>query len=120
MGGRAEATCSAGLRLSPATPLSAADQRRSSRELAQAGLEAMAAGVPIVTQNEWGWKEMITHGETGFLGSCDEELAHYAACLAYDERLRMRIIRAARDDLQNRLANPDQLGQQWLDLFQSL
>lgn len=62
----------------------------------RAGLEAMAAGVPIVAQNEWGWREMIEHGVTGFLGSCDEELAHYAALLAYDEKLRLRIAHAAR------------------------
>ena len=28
----------------------------------------MAAGVPIVAQNDWGWREMIEHGVTGFLG----------------------------------------------------
>ena len=49
----------------------------------RAGLEAMAVGVPIVAQNDWGWREMIEHGVTGFLGSNDCELAHYAACLAY-------------------------------------
>ena len=86
----------------------------------QAGLEAMAAGVPIVAQNDWGWKEMIVHGETGFLASCDEELAYYAGRLAYDEELRTRIIHAARERLQTELANPDVLGQQWLDLFQLL
>ena len=31
------------------------------------GLEAMAMGVPVVAQNEWGWREMIQHGVTGFL-----------------------------------------------------
>ena len=45
----------------------------------------MAAGVAVVTQNDWGWREMIEHGVTGFLGGCDEELAHYTAMLAYDE-----------------------------------
>lgn len=86
----------------------------------QVGLEAMAAGVPIVAQNEWGWREQIIHGETGFLGICDEELAHYASCLAYDETLRRRIIAAARERLESELANPEFLGEQWLTLFQSL
>lgn len=48
----------------------------------RAGLEAMAAGVPVVTQNDWGWTEMIEHGETGFLADNDCELAHYTALLA--------------------------------------
>jgi hypothetical protein len=48
----------------------------------RAGLEAMAAGVPIVAQNDWGWHEMIEHGVTGFLGSNDCELAH---CRSYKD-----------------------------------
>jgi glycosyltransferase involved in cell wall biosynthesis len=80
----------------------------------------MAAGVPVVAQNEWGWREMIQHGTTGFLGRCDEELAHYAAVLAYDEDLRMRMVHAARERLVNELANPDVLWAGWERLFNSI
>ena len=86
----------------------------------RAGLEAMAAGVPIVAQNEWGWREMVAHGETGFLGSCDEELAHYAATLAYDEELRLRVAHAARERLVNEFANPEVLLSAWAKLFESI
>jgi Glycosyl transferases group 1 len=86
----------------------------------RAGLEAMAAGVPIVAQNEWGWREMIEHGVTGFLGSCDEELAHYTAMLAYDEDLRMRIVRAAHERLVNDFAKPEVIWTGWQRLFESL
>ncbi|NNJ26208.1 glycosyltransferase [Alienimonas chondri] len=86
----------------------------------RAGLEAMAAGVPIVAQNEWGWREMIEHGVTGFLGSCDEELAHYAARLAYDEELRLRIAHAARERLTEELANSEALTAAWTRLFASV
>ncbi len=86
----------------------------------RAGLEAMAAGVPVVAQNEWGWREMIDHGVTGFLGSGDEELAHHAASLAYDEELRMRIVHAARAKLVREFANPDVLAAAWLRLFDSV
>ncbi len=84
------------------------------------GLEAMAAGVPIVAQDQWGWKEMVQHGVTGFLGVCDEELAHYAAMLAYDEDLRLGIAHAARRRLVDELAHPDVLWAGWRRLFQSL
>jgi hypothetical protein len=84
------------------------------------GLEAMAAGVPIVAQNDWGWREMIEHGVTGFLGSCDEELAHWAAVLAYDEPLRMKVIKQAHERLVTQLANPDLLWNAWKKLFQAL
>ena len=86
----------------------------------RAGLEAMAAGVPIVTQNEWGWREMIAHGETGFLCDCDEELAHYAATLAYDEDLRLRVAHAARERLVGELASPEVLWSGWAKLFDSV
>ena len=86
----------------------------------RAGLEAAAAGVPVVAQNQWGWREMIEHGVTGFLGDCDEELAHYAATLAYDEDLRMRIVRAARARLVDEFADPAVLTGAWLRLFEAV
>jgi glycosyltransferase involved in cell wall biosynthesis len=86
----------------------------------RAGLEAMACGVPVVAQNDWGWREMIEHGVTGFLGSDDCELAHYAAMLAHDEDCRQRIINAARERLINELANPDVIWKAWKQLFRSV
>ena len=59
------------------------------------GLEAMAAGVPLVCQNQWGWKEMIQDGVTGLLADSDEEMAFRLAQLAYDEDLRQAIIDAS-------------------------
>ena len=86
----------------------------------RAGLEAMAVGVPIVAQNDWGWREMIEHGVTGFLGSNDCELAHYAACLAYDEELRQRIVHAARERLLKELASSQVIWESWKQLFRSV
>ena len=86
----------------------------------RAGLEAFAAGMPVVAQNDWDWKEMIEHGVTGFLGDCDEELAHHAATLAYDEDLRMRIVHAAHEKLVNEFANPEVLAAAWVKLFESV
>lgn len=86
----------------------------------RAGLEAFAAGVPVVAQNDWGWQEMIEHGVTGFLGDCDEELAHYAAILAYDEDRRLAMAHAARHKLETELANPDVLSSAWRKVFASV
>jgi hypothetical protein len=86
----------------------------------RAGLEAMASGVPIVAQNEWGWTEMIEHGITGFLGNSDEELAHWTATLAYDEELRQQIAVNARKRLDEQLANPTIIAEAWRQLFCSL
>ena len=86
----------------------------------RAGLEAMASGVPVVAQNDWGWQEMIDHGETGFLANNDCELAHYAATLAYDETLRQRIIESAFLRLADDLANGKVIWEKWQSLFESL
>lgn len=86
----------------------------------RAGLEAFATGVPVVAQGDWGWREMIEHGVTGFLGGSDEELAHYAAVLAYDEDLRMRIIHAARQRLCEDFACEANLWMRWQELFRSV
>ena len=83
------------------------------------GLEAMAAGVPLVCQNLWGWREMIVDGETGFLTDSDDEMAFRLAQLAHDEPLRQRMARAARAHVEQ-LSDPVRLGRQWKELFESL
>jgi hypothetical protein len=86
----------------------------------RSGLEAMATGVPIVVQNQWGWREMIRHGQTGFLCSNDDELAFYAARLAYDEDLRLAVAYQARRSLEEELANPEVIWGQWRTLLEGL
>jgi hypothetical protein len=83
------------------------------------GLESMAAGVPLVCQNQWGWREMIEDGQTGFLTNTDEEMAYRLAQLAYDEGLRQAIIQWARAQVHD-LACPERIGKQWTRLFASL
>ena len=77
-------------------------------------------GVPVVAQNDWGWREMIEHGVTGFLGSDDCELAHFAAMLAHDEELRLQIARNARQRIETELADPRTLWTKWQSLFRGL
>jgi hypothetical protein len=85
----------------------------------RAGLEAMATGVPIVAQDEWGWREMIEHGKTGFLAKNDEELAYYAAQLAYDEELRQTMAKNAMYRAR-KLSDPDMLASQWKAVLEGL
>jgi glycosyltransferase involved in cell wall biosynthesis len=84
------------------------------------GLEAMAAGVPIVTENKWGWREMIEHGRTGYLADTEDELAYYAGRLAADESHRLWIARNARERLVEELANPDTIWRTWKELFDAV
>ena len=51
-------------------------------------LEAQALGVPIVSTPTDGLKDLIKHGETGFLSDDDEKLAEYLLSIIKDENLR--------------------------------
>ena len=84
------------------------------------GLEAMAAGVPVVAENRGGWREMIRHGKTGYLCDTDDQFAYYSARLAYDENHRMRIARQARTALETELADPETIWAEWRRLFEGL
>lgn len=84
------------------------------------GLEAFASGVGVVAQDEWGWQEMVIHGETGFLGYRDCELAHWAATMAYDETLRLKIINNAYARLRDELANPKVIFDAWQKVFEQI
>ena len=70
------------------------------------GLEAMAAGVPLVVQNAWGWREMIEHEKSGFLCSGDKEFQYWLAYLARNEARRLEVAEAARARLERLCASP--------------
>ena len=53
-------------------------QRAAVENWPRVGLEAMAAGVPLVVDAKGGWLEMLRHGRTGYLCRTDNELAYYA------------------------------------------
>lgn len=66
--------------------------------LPYAGLDAMAHGVPIVSFNVPGIRDLVTHGVTGLLAEPDDSgaLAAHMARLARDPDLRLNLGSAAR------------------------
>ncbi len=71
---------------------------RGPEGLGRVVLEAMACGVPVVTVDRWGPRELVTDGETGLLvppGDVDG-LADRMRRLATDAALRVRLGAAAR------------------------
>lgn len=75
-------------------------------------LDAMAAGVPVVAQNDGSWREIIRHGENGFICNTPDEAADVIDILAQDESYRHEIIRCARLTL-GRLINNDLIAFEW-------
>ncbi len=83
------------------------------------GLEAMAAGVPVIAENAWGWREMVKDGVTGCLCNKPWELADKAAELACDEPKRQGIIEAAREAVA-KLSDPLPIWAGWERMFKGL
>ena len=83
------------------------------------GLEAMAAGVPLVVERRGGWPEMIRHGQTGYLCANDDEMTDCIA-LAGHPSARAPHVEQARNAVETELADPDMLWQQWRELFEEL
>lgn len=67
-------------------------------------LEAMAAGKAVVAARQGGMPEIIRHGETGLLATCDDaaSFATEVERLVADEALRTRLGRAARAAIEAR------------------
>ena len=84
------------------------------------GLEAMAAGVPVVVENKGGWAEMLRHGQTGLLCNDDNEMVEHVARLARDPQHRLTIISQARHAVETELANPETWWQAWRELLEPL
>jgi glycosyltransferase involved in cell wall biosynthesis len=84
------------------------------------GLEAIAAGVPIVADRRGGWREMIEHGRTGFLVGDRAEVIECVTRLFEDEPLRLEIATRARRELVENLADEELIWDQWRDLFEAI
>jgi hypothetical protein len=85
----------------------------------RAGLEAMAAGVPLVVERRGGWPEMLRHGETGCLCENEDEMVSCTARLAVDPSYREQMIEEARRAVE-RLCDPERWWRQWKDLLEEL
>jgi glycosyltransferase involved in cell wall biosynthesis len=82
------------------------------------GLEAMAAGVPLVVDNRGGWTEMIRHGQTGFLCNGAEAMAMQIVRLAREPDLRRFIVEQARRAVETELADSAACWQSWKEVLE--
>ena len=63
-------------------------------------LEAMASAKPVIARANMGTVDIIVHGENGYLYNNDEELREYLETLLYDDNLRKKIGRKARETVE--------------------
>lgn len=83
-------------------------------------LEATVAGVVVIADDRGGPKELIRHGETGFLVNSPDEAAFYASKLAFDDSLRKSIAAQAYVELiSSGHANIDACWPWWRELIHS-
>jgi hypothetical protein len=79
--------------------------------------ECYAAGVPIVTENNYALPELIINGETGFLCNSSDEMSYRASQLAFDEQLRKTIIYNAYNYLINKISNKNDCINSWINML---
>jgi len=83
------------------------------------GLEAMAAGVPIVADHRGGWKEMLQDAHNGFLVDSPADAVDRLDALLHFSALRHAIANAAHFAML-KLTDPEVIGAGWLALFKDL
>ena len=83
------------------------------------GLEAMAAGVPLVVDNRGGWGEMIEQEQSGLLAEDAFIMAAHIRELAINDAHRLKIAHAAQKRVKE-LANPDIIWSGWMQVFEEV
>lgn len=80
-------------------------------------IEAMAAGVPVIAERDYGLPEMIEDGVTGFLCGSSDEMSFRASELAFNESGRLAMARAANMRFLSEHASPARSMACWNRLF---
>lgn len=80
-------------------------------------LEAMAAGVAVIAEDDYALPQLIENGVTGFLCKSSDEMSYRASQLAFDEPLRKKIVRAAYERFLMEHANRDLSFKPWRTLL---
>lgn len=78
------------------------------------GAKAILSGVAVVGADSSEFVELIKHGETGFIASTADEAAYFTSKLAWEPRLRDKIVNAAYKEFVNSgPGNADLCGSWW-------
>ena len=64
--------------------------------LPRIGFEAMASGCLLIVDDRGGWRELVQHGQTGFLCKDQREFVYYSTRAAYEREERKLMTANAR------------------------
>jgi len=87
--------------------------------LPRVGFEAMASGSVLIVDDRGGWRELIRHGETGFLCKDERDFVYHASRLAYEPDERDAIARNARARLDISWTH-EAAERAWREIFEKL
>lgn len=87
--------------------------------LPRVGLEAMASGSLLIVDDRGGWRELVQHGQTGFLCRDQREFAYYASRAAFELEEQRQMVRAARDWLTTNWG-VEQAKAEWTRFFHAI
>lgn len=65
--------------------------------LPRVGFEAMASGCLLIVDDRGGWRELVLHGQTGFLCRDQREFVYYSSRVAYEREERRQMTLRARE-----------------------
>lgn len=82
-------------------------------------LEAYAAGVPVIVEDDYAFPDLVVQGVTGYRCRSSDEMSYRASELAFDEAKRKNMARAAYEHLAHEIAAPEKCWQPWQELFAS-
>jgi glycosyltransferase involved in cell wall biosynthesis len=80
-------------------------------------IEAQVAGIPAVVTDVVGNRDVVVHGVTGFVASCEDEMSTYLTMLRDDQQLREQMGAAARRFASARFSM-DTIFREWLSLYE--
>jgi glycosyltransferase involved in cell wall biosynthesis len=83
------------------------------------GLEAMSSGSVLIVDNRGGWRQMVTHGETGWLCDDPRDFIYYASKMAYEKELRAEMAERARARCAE-LSGLERSIESWREFFELL
>ncbi|MGL5097101.1 MAG: glycosyltransferase, partial [Planctomycetia bacterium] len=64
--------------------------------LPRVGFEAMASGCVLIVDDRGGWRELVQHGQTGFLCKDQREFVYYSSRAAFERQERRLMAANAR------------------------